>query len=186
MRPTLKHQFVPRPRVPPAHPRHNLPAALSSFVGREDEVADVRARLLGAARLVTLIGPGGCGKTRLAVEASARSIQIFPDGVWFVELAPLVDPRLVPQAVASTLGVRADQGQALIRAITSRIAGQRMLIILDTCEHVLASATGPRDEPASPPTGRRDRVVGSASGRGAQALRRARRGSHAWVWFDAS
>ncbi len=140
MRPTLKHQFVPRSSVPPPHPRHNLPAALSSFVGREDEVANLRARLLGAARLVTLIGPGGCGKTRLALEASARSIQSFPDGVWFVELAPLVDPRLVPQAVASTLGVRADQGQALIRAITSRIAGQRMLIILDTCEHVLASA----------------------------------------------
>lgn len=86
-----------------AAPPHTLPLQLSSFVGREKELAEVR-RLLDDTRLLTLAGPGGCGKTRLAVVAANELLGRFEDGVWMVELAPLSDPSLVPQAVASVLG----------------------------------------------------------------------------------
>src|SRR5437867_4408786 len=76
---------------------NNLPAQLSSFVGREREIAEVR-RLLGATRLLTLTGPGGVGKTRLALRAAEEALAAYPDGVWLVELAALADPALVPQA----------------------------------------------------------------------------------------
>src|SRR5919112_2708702 len=86
-------------------PLHNLPSELSSFVGREKELAEVK-RLLENNRLLTLTGSGGCGKTRLALAAAGELVEGFEDGVWMVDLAPLADPALVPQAVASTLGVR--------------------------------------------------------------------------------
>ncbi|HET8631361.1 MAG TPA: helix-turn-helix domain-containing protein, partial [Thermomicrobiales bacterium] len=86
-------------------PRHNLPAPLTSFVGREDAVAEVAALLAGA-RLVTLTGAGGVGKTRLALAVAAGLVDESPGGVWLVELAPLAVPALVPQAVAAALGVR--------------------------------------------------------------------------------
>ena len=78
--------------------RHNLPTPLTSFIGRERELADVQARLTGA-RLVTLTGVGGCGKTRLALEVARAVLDRYPDGVWLVELAALADPALVPQTV---------------------------------------------------------------------------------------
>jgi predicted ATPase len=78
---------------------------LSSFVGREKELAELK-RLLESTRLLTLTGSGGCGKTRLALAVARELVEGFEDGVWMVELAPLADPSLVPQAVASTLGVR--------------------------------------------------------------------------------
>jgi DNA replication protein DnaC len=84
---------------------HNLPLELSSFVGREKELAELK-RLLESTRLLTLTGSGGCGKTRLALAVARELVEGFEDGVWMVELAPLADPSLVPQAVASTLGVR--------------------------------------------------------------------------------
>jgi class 3 adenylate cyclase len=87
----------------------NLPRQLTSFVGREGEVAEVR-RLLGAGRLLTLTGPGGVGKTRLALEAGAARLDAHPGGVWLVDLAPLADPALVPQAVAAAVGVRDPPG----------------------------------------------------------------------------
>src|SRR6266849_1510980 len=80
--------------------RHNLPTPLTSFIGRERELSEVRARLAGA-RLVTLTGVGGCGKTRLALEVSRAVMDHYPDGVWLVELAALADPALVPQTVAA-------------------------------------------------------------------------------------
>jgi hypothetical protein len=93
-------------------PRHNLPAQLSSFVGREREIAGVR-RLLANGRLVTLTGAGGCGKTRLAIEVAAEVASDFGDGVWLVELAPLGVPVLIEQAIAVMLGVREAPGSAL-------------------------------------------------------------------------
>jgi energy-coupling factor transporter ATP-binding protein EcfA2 len=87
-----------------ASPPNNLPLQLSSFVGREKELAEV-GRLLKETRLLTLTGSGGCGKTRLALAAAGELVEVFEDGVWLVELAPLADPSLVPQAVAAALSV---------------------------------------------------------------------------------
>src|SRR5262245_42476614 len=92
--------------------RHNLPVQLTSFVGREHEVGEV-GRLTETARLVTLTGTGGVGKTRLALEAAAAALPAYPDGVWLVELAPLSDPALVPSALAVVLGVREQPGDPL-------------------------------------------------------------------------
>src|SRR5881398_2676415 len=93
----------------PAVP-NNLPRQLTSFIGRERELAEVK-RLLGAAPLLTLTGAGGCGKTRLALEVATAISVDYPDGVWLVELAPLADPALVPQALAGALGVRETPGR---------------------------------------------------------------------------
>jgi hypothetical protein len=92
------------PRTP-ERPPHNLPLELSSFVGREKEMAEVKW-LLEDNRLLTLTGPGGCGKTRLALAAASEVVEGFEDGVWLVELGSLADTSLVPQTGASTLGVR--------------------------------------------------------------------------------
>ena len=100
-------QAVLRQEVPAAAPpaRHNLPAPLTSFLGREQDLARLE-RLLGEARLVTLTGTGGTGKTRLAVETGARVVGRFPDGVWLAELAGVADPGLVAAQVMGALGVR--------------------------------------------------------------------------------
>ena len=89
--------------------RHNLPASLTSFIGRERELADVQARLANT-RLLTLTGVGGCGKTRLALEVARASLDHYVDGVWLVELAPLADPALVQQSVATVVGARVTAG----------------------------------------------------------------------------
>jgi hypothetical protein len=94
-----------------ASPPNNLPLELSSFVGRVKELGEVM-RLLENTRLLTLTGSGGCGKTRLALAAAGELVEDFEDGVWLVDLAPLADPSLVPQAVASTLGVREQPGRS--------------------------------------------------------------------------
>ena len=118
----------------------NLPIQLTSFVGREREMDEVK-HLLGSSRLVTLIAAGGTGKTRLSLQVGADLIDEFADGVWFVELAPLRDARLVPQAVASALDVREESGGSLTSALIEKIDGKEMLLILDNCEHmVLACA----------------------------------------------
>src|SRR5687768_11496535 len=83
---------------------NNLPVQLTSFIGREQEITEVK-RLLGMTRLLTLTGAGGCGKTRLALEVAKNVSAWYPDGVWFVDLSSLSDETLVPQAVASSLGV---------------------------------------------------------------------------------
>jgi predicted ATPase/class 3 adenylate cyclase len=118
---------------------NNLPRELTTFVGRDDELLDAK-RLLMSARLLTLTGPGGVGKTRLAVELAARLIADFDDGVWLVELGDLSDGAFVPQAIATTLNVREQAGRDLLTELTDHLAHRQLLLILDNCEHLVAEA----------------------------------------------
>lgn len=118
---------------------NNLAQQLDSFVGREAEFATAR-RMLAESRLVTLLGMGGLGKSRLSVQLGAELLPEFADGVWLIELAPLTDPRGVPQAVASVLGLREEAGQTLAQTLARHVRGQRVLFILDNCEHVIHAA----------------------------------------------
>ena len=123
---------------------------MTSFVGREHELAQVAA-LLGARRLVTLTGPGGMGKTRLALAGRLRQLDAavpFPDGAWFVDLAPLADPALVPDAVAQTLGVRETAGRPPEEALRDHLREQRLLLVLDNCEHLLPGVAPAGGRPA--------------------------------------
>jgi hypothetical protein len=128
-------QVVAFPRTPERLP-HNLPLELSSFVGREREIAEVK-RLLYGNRLLTLTGPGGCGKTRLALAVAFEVVEGFEGGVWLVELASLSAPDLVPQAVASTLGVREAQDRSLTETLSKHLGSTKMLLVLDNCEHLV-------------------------------------------------
>src|SRR5215472_13749572 len=109
--------------------KHNLPAQLTSFVGREAEVAEVR-HLLVSNRLVTLTGSGGVGKTRIALRVASdlALATAYPDGVWLVELAGLADPTLLPEAVASALNVHEAAGRSLRDTLLDALAGRRLLI----------------------------------------------------------
>jgi predicted ATPase/DNA-binding CsgD family transcriptional regulator len=118
---------------------YGLVPALTSFVGRAAEVDEV-ARLLDAHRLVTVTGPGGVGKTRLAAEVAGRMAGRFADGVWLVALAPVQDPVQVPAAVAAALGVRGQPGVPVAEALARVLGGRQMLLVLDNCEHVVAAA----------------------------------------------
>jgi predicted ATPase/DNA-binding CsgD family transcriptional regulator len=115
---------------------NNLPLELSSFVGREEELVDVK-RLLENNRLLTLTGSGGCGKTRLALAVAKELVEGFEAGVWLVELAPLADPSLVPQVVASTLGVREQPGHSLTETLSDYLGSKKLLLVLDNCEHLI-------------------------------------------------
>ena len=117
---------------------NNLPAQLTSFVGREAELAELD-KLLGPQRLVTLVGAGGCGKTRLAAQLAAEVAEAYPDGVWWVDLAPLTDPGLVPRAVMGALELLDTRGLDPLERITGYLRHRRVLLVLDNCEHVLAS-----------------------------------------------
>jgi non-specific serine/threonine protein kinase len=116
--------------------RHNLPAQLTSFVGRSQETADV-SHVLANHRLVTLTGIGGCGKTRLALHVAGTVVETFADGIWLVELAPLTDPALVAPAVAAAVGVREESGQLLLATLLAALHARRLLLVLDNCEHLL-------------------------------------------------
>jgi len=118
---------------------HNLPPTPSSFVGREAECAGVLATL-GTARLVTILGTGGLGKTRLAIEVAHAALHDFPDGIGWVELAPLGDGTLVAQAVASAFGIAEAASTPVVDAIVDRLGKRRVLLILDNCEHVIDAA----------------------------------------------
>jgi len=119
---------------------NNLPHQLTNFIGREREMAELK-KLLASRALITLIGSGGCGKTRLALQVAADLADTFVDGVWFIDLGPLVDPGVVPHTVASVLGVREELTHA---QLTDRIADflrpKAALLVIDNCEHVLAAA----------------------------------------------
>ncbi len=118
--------------------RTNLPQLLTSFVGRERELAEIKQRLPNT-RMLTLTGTGGIGKTRLALQAAAEVREAYRDGVWFVDLSPLVDPTLVPSAVAQVLKVKEAAGQPLRATLCAHLRGKEVLLILDNCEQVLAA-----------------------------------------------
>src|SRR6516165_3665845 len=116
----------------------NLPAQVSSFIGRESELAEVRA-LVGGSRLVTLTGAGGAGKTRLGLQLAAGLLDMTGDGVWFTDLAPVGDPDLVAVTVADVLGVRQEPGRPALDTLVEAVGGRRLLVLLDNCEHLIGA-----------------------------------------------
>jgi len=124
------------PRVAPAVGPSNLPVQLTSFVGRERELGAVR-RVQAGTRLLTLTGAGGCGKTRLALALADELLWAYAQGVWFVDLAPLAEPALVPEVVASSLAIRRSGQQLLTVALIEALRPRSLLLVLDNCEHLL-------------------------------------------------
>ena len=121
--------------------RNNLPPQITSFIGRENEIAHVK-RKLQTHRLVTLTGPGGTGKTRLSLQVAADLLDRFHDGAWFIELAPLTDPDLIPQTILSAIGISEQSGTPPLERLREYLHETKSLIVLDNCEHLLeASAT---------------------------------------------
>jgi predicted ATPase len=118
---------------------HGFPAELTSFVGRAGAVREV-AGLLEEHRLVTVTGPGGSGKTRLAIQVARRVAASCADGAWLAELAPVGDPAQVPVAVAAALEVREQPGVPVTEVLGQVLAGQQLLLVLDNCEHVIGAA----------------------------------------------
>ncbi len=115
---------------------NNLPLQLTSLIGRQLEIREVR-RLLRKHRLVMLTGAGGCGKSRLALEVAGRAQEASPDGIWVVELAPLMDGSLVPQTVAAALGIKDEPGRSPIESLIGFLGKQEALLVLDNCEHLV-------------------------------------------------
>jgi predicted ATPase/DNA-binding CsgD family transcriptional regulator len=122
--------------IPPSSPNHNLPLQVTHFFGREDEIAQVEARL-AEQRLVTLVGPGGVGKTRLSLRVAEAQLRGHAHGVWLVELAPLVDAERVALQVAFILGVREEPERAIRQTLIAYLRGRQLLLVLDNCEHLL-------------------------------------------------
>jgi predicted ATPase/class 3 adenylate cyclase len=119
-------------------PSHNLPQQLSSFIGRHKEISELKGLLTqDKARLVTLIGAGGCGKTRLSLQVASELLNNFTDGVWLVELAPLSDPALIAQAMATALGLYEQAGRPLLTTVSDYLRSRRLLLVLDNCEHLV-------------------------------------------------
>jgi len=132
--PGLRSDFPPLSSMDPQ--RHNLPVSPTGFIGREAELAEIGQRL-GPHRMLTLVGPGGTGKTRLALQAAAENIERFEDGVWFIELASVREPELVPQAVAEALGIREEAGRPIVKTLVDRLRDKKFLLVLDNCEHLI-------------------------------------------------
>ncbi|WP_189188614.1 BTAD domain-containing putative transcriptional regulator [Streptomyces albiflavescens] len=138
-----------RTAPPSARPRTNLRAQVTRFVGREQEMAEI-GRLFGRSRLLTLVGPGGAGKTRLAAESAAGLMADMPDGAWLVELASVTDPSDVPQTVVTVLGLRAGGliagpvtgASGPQERLTQALRDKRLLLVLDNCEQVIDSVAG--------------------------------------------
>jgi predicted ATPase/predicted Ser/Thr protein kinase len=119
-------------------PRHNLPAQLTSFVGRRREIEEI-THLLATTRLLTLSGSGGCGKTRLALQAATELVGRFRDGVWLVDLSPLSEPDLVTSSLAAVLNVQEGSQRSLSEVLSGFVRTRRLLIILDNCEHLISA-----------------------------------------------
>ncbi len=118
---------------------NNLPLHLTSFIGRENEIAEVKQEL-DRHRHVTLTGSGGTGKTRLALQVAAELIEEFDHGVWFVELAPLMDPELIPQTILSAIGISEQQGKLPLEILKAYLHEKKSLIVLDNCEHLISAS----------------------------------------------
>ena len=155
LHPDLPAEFPPlvsQDKVP-----NNLPQQLTSFIGRKKEIEEVKQLLApnladdqleenaALTRLITLIGPGGTGKTRLSLQAGGELLEVFPDGVWLVELAPLADPQFIVQTIAARLGLSAQPGRPLLDHLTGYLRSRRLLLILDNCEHLLADCAALAD-----------------------------------------
>jgi predicted ATPase/class 3 adenylate cyclase len=139
LHPGLATDFPPLKSLDVA--RHNLPIQLTPVIGREREVAELVALLRrDAVRLVTLTGPGGTGKTRLALQSAAEVVEDFADGVWFVSLAALTDPGLLPSAIATVLGVHETGATPVPDLLAEHLRGKRLLLILDNFEQILEAA----------------------------------------------
>jgi predicted ATPase/class 3 adenylate cyclase len=119
---------------------NNLPQQATSFIGRERELREVK-ELLGKTRLLTLLGMGGLGKTRLSLQAAAELRHLFPDGTWFVDLAPLRDESLVVSEAAQVLGVREESDRPLLQTLCAFLRTRQVLLILDNCEHLIAASS---------------------------------------------
>ncbi len=129
---------LPTKKKQEASPKTNLPVPLTSFIGREREI-EVVQRLMDAARLLTLTGAGGIGKTRLAIQAASQLARSYPDGVWWVELAPLSVGTLVPQVVAQVLGMREASSRPLTESLRDFLQEKQLLLVLDNCEHLITA-----------------------------------------------
>ena len=134
---------VASPSEFPAHP-NNLPIARTTFVGRDQDLAEVTA-LLDHHRLLTLVGSGGVGKTRLAIQVGAELLRHYPDGVWFVDFAPITDPQLVASVTAHALGMSQQQGRRVDEAIPTWLKRKRLVLIFDNSEHVLETTAALAD-----------------------------------------
>lgn len=141
--PDLPSDFPP-PRSLNVVP-NNLPIQLTTFIGREHEMVEV-VHLLSTSRLLTLTGPGGGGKTRLALQGAAEALAEYSDGVWLVELATLSDPAFVPQAVATVLSVREQPGRSHTERLLEYFKDKKLLLILDNCEHVIGACAALAEE----------------------------------------
>ncbi|MEO8302750.1 MAG: tetratricopeptide repeat protein [Betaproteobacteria bacterium] len=137
LHPSLRQDF-PALRSLEATP-NNLPQQLTSFIGREREVDEAK-ELLKSSRLVTLLGMGGLGKTRLSLQIAADMMDAFPDGVWFVDLAPIRDDSLVPSVTAQVLGVQEEPGRALTQTLCAHLKSRKLVLIFDNCEHVVGAS----------------------------------------------
>ena len=134
--PSLPSEFPPLRSLNSGELPNNLPQQPTSFIGREKEIADVKALLLKC-RLLTLVGAGGAGKTRLALQAAADLLDGDGDGVWLVELAPVSDPGLVPSLVSQVLRIKEAAGESIQTTLVNALKAKNLLIVLDNCEHVL-------------------------------------------------
>ena len=130
---------APAPPDPSTTP-HNLPFAVTRMIGRDDAVTALVSRL-SRERLVTIVGPAGIGKTTVALAVAERMMASYEHGVWLVDLAPLADPRLVPSAVATVLGLGL-RGEDLLHGLVAAIRDRRMVLLLDNCEHVVDAVAG--------------------------------------------
>jgi predicted ATPase/class 3 adenylate cyclase/DNA-binding CsgD family transcriptional regulator len=136
----LAEEFGPLRSLDDPALRHNLPAQATNFIGRAAELAELRSLVAGGSRLVTIAGPGGIGKSRLALQVAADALEGADDGVWLVELAPVAEPELVARTAAAVLGVREEPGRPMLDTLVDAISDRHLLVLLDNAEHVLGAA----------------------------------------------